>query len=73
MLDIVRLAQRSSKPADPDMKVVAAPLAESLQQSQAKATGPRCESVNHDKAMYECLQGLTWVTYDTAALGASLC
>lgn len=70
MLEIVRLATQRGKPSDAEMTNLAAPLASAMAAAQNKACGPRCESMNHDKAVYECLQGLTWVTYDAVAAGA---
>lgn len=35
-----------------------------MQSTQQLAEGPRRASVNHDKALNECFQGILWVTVD---------
>ena len=70
MVAIVSASQRRSRPSPKEWGAVASDLAAALTAAQEQAGGPRKDSMNHDKAASECMQGLTWVTYDSAAPGA---
>lgn len=67
MVDVIKASQQRAKPAIDEFQRMLPPLADAMQKLDSLTRGARTKATNHHKAITECLQGFTWITYDASS------